>query len=305
MPRLGLRSTTSGCGSRRRCAGWSAATLTRRRPRPRACTPATASGVVPSTSASCASCSTASRTPRPARSCCPSCTSTIPADRLAEAAATRRPSSPIRSAEASRSSGSTRPMVDDPVEQLLARTWRPTLSVRRRRRLPADRPGRQRAAPVDRRCSSASASRRRAIPTRPRRRARARRSPPTRRTGATVTLRATSAAAPGWNAPAFAPWLRGGARRRVDGRLRQPGAGVRRGRHDPVHGHARRRCSPTPSSSITGVLGARQQRPRPQRVPPPPDGAAHQRVHRPSARRPRPILTAAATSLGQPPRTMH
>ena len=45
---------------------------------------------------------------------------------------------------------------------------------------------------------------------------------------------------PGWNAPSFAPWLAGRARRGVDRRLRQPVAGVRRRRHDPVHGDARR-----------------------------------------------------------------
>ena len=44
---------------------------------------------------------------------------------------------------------STEPTCDDPVEQILARTWRPTLELRRCRRVPADGPSRQRPAPVD------------------------------------------------------------------------------------------------------------------------------------------------------------
>ena len=45
--------------------------------------------------------------------------------------------------------GATRPMTDDPAEQLLARTLAADAELHRRRRLPADEPGRQRAAPVD------------------------------------------------------------------------------------------------------------------------------------------------------------
>ena len=62
---------------------------------------------------------------------------------------------------------------------------------------------------------------------------------------------------------------------------------LRRGRVDPVHGHARRAASPTHRSCVTGVLGPGQQRPRPQRVRRPGHRRTGDRGHRPAARRPR------------------
>ena len=101
--------------------------------------------------------------------------------------------------------GTTRAMVDDPTEQLLARTWRPTVSY-----VGADGwPPTNRAGNVLRPFTSLALSVRlpptcdhvaaqvaieTALTT----------DPPY---GATVTL-ADGHAAPGWNAPAFAPWLR-------------------------------------------------------------------------------------------------
>ena len=72
----------------------------------------------------------------------------VPADRLDEA---RRTAAELAHplAEDYPFAGSTRPMVDDPVEQLLARTWRPTVSYVGADGLAADQSGRQRAAPVD------------------------------------------------------------------------------------------------------------------------------------------------------------
>ena len=72
----------------------------------------------------------------------------IPADRLAEAPATAAELD-VRSADEFPFAGSTRPMTDDPVEQFLARTWRPTVSYVGADGFPPTEPGRQRAAPVD------------------------------------------------------------------------------------------------------------------------------------------------------------
>jgi acetylornithine deacetylase/succinyl-diaminopimelate desuccinylase-like protein len=126
----------------------------------------------------------------------------IPADRLAEAAATAVELGSL--SQMFPLAGSTRPMQDDPVEQVLARTWRPTLSY-----VGADGfPPTSRAGNVLRPSTSLALSMRlpptcdpeaayaalqRALTS----------DPPD---GATVTF-GPKEAAPGWNAPPFAPWL--------------------------------------------------------------------------------------------------
>jgi acetylornithine deacetylase/succinyl-diaminopimelate desuccinylase-like protein len=127
----------------------------------------------------------------------------IPADRLAEAAATAAELDRPAAAEFP-FAGATRPMVEDPVEQLLARTWRPSLSY-----VGADGfPPTSRAGNVLRpstslalslrlppTCDADAASRalEQALTT----------DPPS---AAAVTFDHKEAA-PGWNAPPFAPWL--------------------------------------------------------------------------------------------------
>ena len=137
-----------------------------------------------------------------------------------------------------------------------------------------------------RRCRSACACRRRAIRTRRSPRW-PRRSTPTRRRRHGHVHR-SSDAAPGWNAPAVRAVAAGGARRRVDRRLRRARRGrsarAARSRSWACSG----RCSPTAQFVITGVLGAGQQRPRAERVPPPPDGAARHASASPACSPPTP-----------------
>jgi acetylornithine deacetylase/succinyl-diaminopimelate desuccinylase-like protein len=129
----------------------------------------------------------------------------VPSDRLDEA---RRTAAELTHplAEDYPFAGATRAMVDDPVEQLLARTWRPTVSY-----VGADGfPPTGRAGNVLRPSTSLSLSVRLPPTCEPSAAASAlaealTHDPPS---GATVTYR-TSAAAPGWNAPTLAPWLRG------------------------------------------------------------------------------------------------
>ena len=71
----------------------------------------------------------------------------IPADRVAQAVDT---ASEFPIGGSFPWAGDIRPMVDDPVEQLLARTWRADVEPDRRGRHPADGRGRQRAASVHR-----------------------------------------------------------------------------------------------------------------------------------------------------------
>ena len=127
----------------------------------------------------------------------------IPDDRVAEAQATAR-DLPTAVVADFRLAGSTRPMVEDPADQMLARTWHPTLSY-----VGADGwPPTSRAGNVLRPFTSLGLSMR---------------IPPTcdheaalaaleralvddAPSGATVRFSNTHAA-PGWNAPSFAPWL--------------------------------------------------------------------------------------------------
>ena len=129
----------------------------------------------------------------------------IPADRHAEATATAAELGPLT--RMFPFTGSTRPMFDDAIEQILARTWRPTVSY-----VGADGfPPTSRAGNVVRPSTALAVSMR---------------LPPTadpeavyaalERTlsaeppyGATVTISGKEVAA-GWNAPPFAPWLAAG-----------------------------------------------------------------------------------------------
>jgi acetylornithine deacetylase/succinyl-diaminopimelate desuccinylase-like protein len=127
----------------------------------------------------------------------------IPADRLAEAVATAAEVADPLAGEMTWA-GATRPMVDDTTEQLLARTWRPTVSYVGADGLPpTSRAGNVlrpftalalsvRLPPT---CDHAAAqvALERALTT----------DPPY---GAKVTF-TDGHAAPGWNAPPFAPWL--------------------------------------------------------------------------------------------------
>ena len=146
-----------------------------------------------------------SRTARPVACCSPSCTSTSPptAPRVPPTTAAAMPRPPAAEFPFA---GSTRPMTDDPTEQLLAKTWRPTLSV-----IGADGlPPTSRAGNVLRPSTTLALSFR---------------LPPTcdhvaaldgrRRTvlgrsalAARPSASSTTQSAPGWNAPPFAPWLR-------------------------------------------------------------------------------------------------
>ena len=126
-----------------------------------------------------------------------------PADRAAEAARTTA-ELPVTAADEFRFAGATQPMTDDAAEQLLAQSWRPTLSYIGVDGIPPTR----RAGNVLRPSTSlrlsfrlpptcdhaaALAAIERALVA----------DPPS---GATVRFH-DAGSAPGWNAPAFAPWL--------------------------------------------------------------------------------------------------
>lgn len=127
----------------------------------------------------------------------------VPSDRAAEAAATAA-ELPHPIADDLPWAGGTQPMTDDPTEQLLARTWRPTLSYIGIDGLPPT----SRAGNVLRPSTSITLSFR-LPPTCDAERAldaieHALTSDPP--SGAVVTFH-RDAAGPGWNAPSFAPWL--------------------------------------------------------------------------------------------------
>ena len=142
-------STTTACGSRPRCGASSAA------PSPstsstRASTRAPPAASCPTPSASPAGSSPASRTPAPATSCVEACHVDRPGRSPRRGRGHRRPAGrrPCRRTS-SRSSPAPSPPTADPVDQLLRRTWSPQLAVVGADGLPADQPGRQRAAALD------------------------------------------------------------------------------------------------------------------------------------------------------------
>ena len=234
LPRLRVRSTPSGCGSPRRCAGWSAAVVTVQ-VLDEGVHSGDASGVVPSSFRIVRQLLDRIEDATTGRVLLDALHVDVPTDRLDEAAAhggradpSARRGLPVRRV--------------DPADGRRPRraAARPDVAtdgqLRRRRRIPADRPGRQRAAPVD----VAVAQRPPAADVRPGR----------GRVGARRGADARSAVGRHGHATAAAPRHRDGTRRRSRRgcgrrsttrrrRLRQAGAGVRRGRHDPVHGHAR------------------------------------------------------------------
>ena len=127
----------------------------------------------------------------------------IPADRRTETEATAAALPPIEHEYPF--AGGTRPMVADPVEQLLARTWRPTLSY-----VGADGfPPNSRAGNVLRPSTSLGLSFRLPPTVDPEvaRDALVKVLTSDAPYGATVTFDAHHTG-PGWNAPSFAPWLR-------------------------------------------------------------------------------------------------
>ena len=116
-----------------------------------------ASAWCPRAFASCARCSTASRTAKTGRLLPASFHCEIPAERLAQARATaghprRRDlqALPVGALRLRRPTAFALPTTTDPVEALLNRTWRPTLSRHRRGRLPGHEGRRQRAAALHR-----------------------------------------------------------------------------------------------------------------------------------------------------------
>lgn len=127
----------------------------------------------------------------------------IPTDRLAEAEATAA-ELPTALLDGFRLAGSTRPMVDSPTEQLLARSWRPALSY-----VGADGwPPTNRAGNVLRPSTSLSLSMRLPPTCDPEAARSALERTLTSDPPSHAPVRFTDVhAAPGWNAPSFEPWL--------------------------------------------------------------------------------------------------
>ena len=238
-------STTSGCGSPRRCAAWSPATLrvdilTRRR-----ALAARPAAWCRRRSASSASCSTASRTARPDACCCPSCTSTSRPTVVAQAARDRRRVPHRRPLPVRRRRRSRWPTTRS--SSCSPSTWRPTLSVTGVDGMPARRRRPATCCARTPRCSSACASRPRATPTPRSRRSRdcLTADPPY---GATVQF-LDGACRPGLERPAVRAVARRRARRGLD-RSRSasrtvPSARAARSRSWACSAPS----SPTPSSS--------------------------------------------------------
>ena len=192
----------------------------------------------------------------------------IPPDRAAEAATTAAEIGPI--SERYPFVDGARPTTDDPTEQLLARTWRATLSVVGADGLPPT----ARAGNVLRPGTSVKLSIRipptcdhvlardaveRALTT----------DPPY---GARVTF-AGADSAPGWNAPSTAPWLAAALDEASSAAFGQPARTVGEGGSIPFMGMLGERF-PDAQFVITGVLG--------------PDSNAHgpnEYLHVPTARR--------------------
>ncbi|MBI5087567.1 MAG: peptidase dimerization domain-containing protein, partial [Actinobacteria bacterium] len=172
----------------------------------------------------------------------------IPPDRVAQARAT---AADHHIAGHFPWAGATRPMVDDPAEQLLARTWRPTLSVTGVGGIPSvDQAGNVlrphtsfalsfRLPPT---CDhqAALAAIERAVVT----------DPPS---GAQVSFRG-GFSGPGWNAPAFAPWLEAALDHASETTFGKPSAAVGEGGSIPFMGMLGE-MFPQAQFVITGVLG--------------------------------------------------
>ena len=145
----------------------------------------------------------------------------IPPDRIAAAADTAAAIA-FKPADEFPFAGATQPMIERRRRASSSpRRWHADAQLHRRRRVPAARPGRQRAAAVDPPHAQLppAADVRRA---RRRRRRSSARSPPTRRQ-APWSRGAWTRTGPGWAAPPLAPWLASRARRRVDDGVRPAG----------------------------------------------------------------------------------
>jgi acetylornithine deacetylase/succinyl-diaminopimelate desuccinylase-like protein len=200
----------------------------------------------------------------------------IPADRLAEAAGTANEIGPIERRYPF--VDGARPSTDDPVEQLLARTWRPALSV-----IGADGfPPFERAGNVLRPSTRLRLSVRLPPTCDPEAAASALRSaltadPPY---GAHVRFDDVHVG-PGWNAPPFAPWLAGALDAASRAAFGQPVRTFGEGGSIPFMGMLGA-SFPDAQFVITGVIG--------------PDANAHgpnEYLHVPTARR----VTAAVATL--------
>ena len=172
----------------------------------------------------------------------------VPADRQAQAAATAA-EFPIR--DHFPWAGGTTPMDDDPVDQLLHRTWMPTLSVTGADGLPPT----NRAGNVLRPYTSLKLSFR-LPPTCDQKRAfaavrdRLLADPPH---GATVQV-LDGTAEPGWNAPSFSPWLQTALDEASDVAFGRPSMAFGEGGSIPFMGMLGT-MFPAAQFVITGVLG--------------------------------------------------
>ena len=286
LPRLGLPRPTTGCGSPRRCAACSSAEL-RVEVLTEGVHSGSAGGVVPSSFRILRRLLDRIEDPDTGRVLVDELWCDDP--RRTRGARSRRP--PTRSSAVSRSPSPATPAraVAPTAELLRARTWEPAIAnIAVDGFPPPDRAGNV-LRPSTTLPSPPGSPR---PPTRRRRRGAGRaphRRPARRRDGhrRRSTRRRGRLERPAHRRLAATRRRRGQHRRTGAGRL---GAWARAARsrswacsasvpRRPVPHHRRAR--------------ARVQRPRPQRVPPPPDGPAHHRLGGPRARRPRPPVTAA------------
>ena len=227
-----------------------------------------ASGTVPSTFRIARSLLSRIEDPETGAILAPECITEIPEDRLAEARATAAEVGAI--ADRYPFVAGARPTTDDPVEQLLARTWRPTLSVVGADGLPPT----ARAGNVLRPSTSLKLSFR--LP------------PTTDASTALAAIRQTlehdppygarvvfepAGSAAGWNAPATAPWLADALEVASEDAFGLPARSFGEGGTIPFMGMLGERF-PDAQFVITGVLG--------------PDANAHgpnEYLHLPTARR--------------------
>ena len=234
-------STTSACGSPPRCGDWSEAPC-RSRSSPKGVHSGEASGVVPSTFRIARQLLDRVEDVATGEVLVPELHVDIPDDRLRQARATAAEFAEPISAHFPFVDGSA-PMIDDPVEQMLNRTWRPTLSVVGAEGLPpaanAGNVLRPRTA-----LKLSFGCRRHAIPNEPRLRSGSG-SSPIRPTGARDVRRARDGRR--LERADHGSVARAGARRRLERGVGQASSHVRRRRLDPVHGHARH---PIPGGSV-------------------------------------------------------